>query len=120
LLRGPLSANTRLAIMAPISPISRKRSTPSHSDDDILDEPASKKVRLSPILPNTPPPEEPILVEKAGAPLFDDDPRRFLQRSLALALEHVGFDGASAEALESFTLDVEACQYYIFLPKAMF
>jgi hypothetical protein len=35
-------------------------------------------------------------------------------------LEHVGFDGASAEALESFTQDVEACQYYILLPKAIF
>lgn len=106
--------------MAPISPISRKRSTPSHSDDDISDEPASKKARLSPILPNTPPPEEPLLVQKAEAPLFDDDPRRFLQRSLALALEHVGFDGASAESLESFTFDVEACQYCNLLSKAMF
>lgn len=33
--------------------------------------------------------------------------RRTLQRSIALALEHVGFDGASEEAMESFTLMTE-------------
>lgn len=33
--------------------------------------------------------------------------RKTLQRSIALALEHVGFDGASEEAMESFTLMTE-------------
>lgn len=101
--------------MAPISPISRKRSTPSHSDDDISDEPSSKRARLSPILPNTPPPEEALSVKKTATPLFDDDPKQLLLRSLALALEHVGFDGASSEALESFSNEVESCQYYTLL-----
>lgn len=33
--------------------------------------------------------------------------RKSLQRSIALALEHVGFDGASEEAMESFTIMTE-------------
>jgi len=95
--------------MAPISPVSRKRSTPSHSDDGISDASFSKRARLSPVLPNTPPPEESLPGKKATAPLFDDDPKRLQLRSLALVLEHVGFDGASPEALEAFSAEVESC-----------
>lgn len=36
--------------------------------------------------------------------------RAALQRSIGLALEQVGFDAASKEALESFTLMTETCQ----------
>ncbi|TVY68931.1 Transcription initiation factor TFIID subunit [Lachnellula suecica] len=93
--------------MAPISPISRKRSTPSHSDDDISDEPLAKRARFSPVLPNTPPPEEALPIKQAETHLFNDDPDRLLMRSLALVLEHVGFDGATPEALESFASEVE-------------
>lgn len=35
--------------------------------------------------------------------------RKALQRSIALALKHVGFDGASEEAMESFTQLAETC-----------
>jgi hypothetical protein len=33
-----------------------------------------------------------------------------LQRSIALALNHVGFDSAAPDALQSFALAVETCQ----------
>lgn len=36
--------------------------------------------------------------------------RAGLQRSIGLALQHVGFDCASQDALESFTLMTETCQ----------
>lgn len=36
--------------------------------------------------------------------------RAALQRSIGLALQHVGFDSASEEAMESFTLMTETCQ----------
>lgn len=36
--------------------------------------------------------------------------REGLQRSIALALDHVGFDTASEEAMESFTTMTETCQ----------
>ncbi len=42
-------------------------------------------------------------------PKFDDDPHRLLLRSIALALEHVGFEGASPEALEAFCAEAETC-----------
>ncbi|TVY38320.1 Transcription initiation factor TFIID subunit, partial [Lachnellula occidentalis] len=103
-----LTPNRSFATMAPISPVSRKRSTPSHSDDGISDEPSSKRARASPVLPNTPPPEESLPGKIAIAPLFDDDPKRLQLRSLALVLEHVGFDGASPEALEAFSMEVES------------
>lgn len=36
--------------------------------------------------------------------------REGLQRSIALALNHVGFEAASEEAIESFTAMTETCQ----------
>lgn len=43
--------------------------------------------------------------------LFNDDPRQLLRRSVTLALEHVGFTGASAEALEALYSEVDMCEY---------
>lgn len=37
--------------------------------------------------------------------------REGLQRSIALALDHVGFEAASEEAMESFTAMTETCQF---------
>lgn len=41
--------------------------------------------------------------------MFDDDPRQLLLRSIAIALQHVGFDGGTAEAMEGFVAEVETC-----------
>lgn len=96
--------------MAPISPISRKRSTPSDSGSP--DEPASKKRCVETILPHTPPPEEELRKTNViQTPMFNDDPRELLSRSVAIILEHVGFSGASEEALEALCAQVDACQY---------
>jgi hypothetical protein len=95
--------------MAPISPISRKRSTPSQSDDELADEHMSKKIRLEPTLPHTPPPETAREPETEKPPHYDDDPKLLLVRSIAIALKHVGFDGADPLALEAMCAEVEEC-----------
>ncbi|KAK6583140.1 hypothetical protein PZA11_004216 [Diplocarpon coronariae] len=95
--------------MAPISPISRKRSTTSQSDDDRPDEPTSKRRRVECDLPHTPPPEEENFSTNTQENLmFDDDPHKLMKRSVALALEHVGFSGATPEAMEAFCAEVDA------------
>lgn len=42
--------------------------------------------------------------------LFDDDPRRLLERSVALVLDHIGFDSASKEAMEALCCEVDTCK----------
>ena len=71
----------------------------------------SKRRRIEPTLPQTPPPEKPFNLNYTKGPLFDDDPRQLLLRSVALILQHVGFEGASKEALEALCGEVETCQY---------
>ncbi|KAL2071310.1 hypothetical protein VTL71DRAFT_12545 [Oculimacula yallundae] len=102
--------------MAPISPISKKRASPSQSDDGLAEEPTSKRRRVDVDMPETPPAELPEGYYKSKAekvPMFDDDPHQLLLRAVALALEHVGFTGASPEALEAFCgeVDVYAAQF---------
>jgi len=94
---------------AGMAPISRKRSTPSQSDDDVVDEPTSKRRCVEPALPQTPPPEEDLIASIGKTHLFDDEQRQFLLRSVALTLEHVGFSGAQEEALEALCAEVDAC-----------
>ncbi len=98
--------------MAPISPplsqpIPRKRSS-SGLDDDVVWEHSSKRQRIE--LPQTPPPEEVLKASVTTSTLFDDEPRQLLLRSVALALQHVGFASASPEALESLCAEVDECQ----------
>jgi len=110
--------------MAPISPDSLKRGSASQSSDDEAEEPMRKKIRLEEpqhneqpeesgqFLPQTPPPEEvfnPLPIHKT--PLFNDDPEQLLTRSIVLALQHVGFEGAQPEALAAMLSEVDACEY---------
>jgi transcription initiation factor TFIID subunit 8 len=95
--------------MVQLSPISRKRSTPTQSDDELVDEHRSKKIRLEPKLPHTPPPEKSQELETEKAPHYDDDPKLLLRRSIAIALRHVGFDGADPLALEAMCAEVDEC-----------
>jgi hypothetical protein len=44
-------------------------------------------------------------------PLFAEEPQYLLERSAALILNHVGFDGASKEALESICAQASACMF---------
>ena len=109
--------------MAPISPDSLKRGSASQSSDDESGEPVRKKIRLEEpshqaqseepdqFLPQTPPPEEafnPLPIHKM--PLFNDDPEQLLTRSIVLALQHVGFEGAQPDALAAMLSEVDACK----------
>lgn len=47
--------------------------------------------------------------ELSERPNADSMGRDGLRRSIALALEHVGFDAATPEALESFANNAETC-----------
>ncbi|OBT70461.1 hypothetical protein VE03_00010 [Pseudogymnoascus sp. 23342-1-I1] len=101
---------------APSLPPSRKRSSSSQTARRPSEEPAAKKLR-------TAEPEDAITVaaEPPGTswddlitavpytkPLFAEEPQYLLERSAALILNHVGFDGASKEALESICAQASA------------
>ncbi|KAI9055769.1 hypothetical protein LZ554_000710 [Drepanopeziza brunnea f. sp. 'monogermtubi'] len=94
--------------MAPITPVSRKRSTPSDSEDGHSDESSAKRRRVEVTMPHTPPPEENSQVNFHAAPMFSDDPHQLLTRSAALVLEHVGFSGAQKDAMEAFCAEIDA------------
>ncbi|KUJ18147.1 uncharacterized protein LY89DRAFT_717752 [Mollisia scopiformis] len=93
--------------MAPMEPSPRKRMSPDSDSGSNLDEPPSKRVRIEPTLPKTPPPEE-ISSDGAQKVLFPDDlPHELLRHSVGLVLNHVGFDSASPEALEALCSQAE-------------
>lgn len=54
--------------------------------------------------------EEPVYPDVDTTPSYDDDYALQIRRSIALALEHVGFSGATKEAMESFAGEVDACK----------
>ncbi|KAH8811854.1 transcription factor TFIID complex subunit 8 C-term-domain-containing protein [Xylogone sp. PMI_703] len=88
-----------------------KRSvSPSVDEDTVMEEPESKRPRIEAALPVTPPPEEDLRPEAVAIadPLFDGDPRKLLLRSIILALDYIGFDAATDEALESLCAEVDA------------
>lgn len=90
-----------------MSPKSRKRPSPSESDDDLEDETSSKRRRIALDLSPTPVAEQMSLPTPPVAELFDDKPQKLLSRAIALALEHVGFDGASREAMQAMCDEVD-------------
>ncbi|RKF74285.1 putative bromodomain associated protein [Golovinomyces cichoracearum] len=99
--------------ISPLSlPQSRKR-TSSESDYCGADEPLSKRIRLEPQSPksvfslNKPPKSENFPI------MFDDGPYKLLLRSVSIALQHVGFNSATPEAMEAFCQEVETCQYIL-------
>jgi transcription initiation factor TFIID subunit 8 len=93
-----------------MAPMSLKRSTPSQSDDDSIDEPEMKRRRFNESLPNTPPLEDNLSPIPNKRPMFDEDPHQLLLRSVALTFEHVGFTAATPESLEAMCAEAETCQ----------
>ncbi|KAE8452908.1 hypothetical protein EG329_013180 [Mollisiaceae sp. DMI_Dod_QoI] len=94
--------------MAPMDPLSqRKRATPSSDDGSSIEESPSKRIRVEPKLPNTPPAEDILEYGAQKVSFSDDDPHRLLLRSVGLALELVGFNAASQEALEAICSEVD-------------
>ena len=88
----------------------RKRASPF--DEEAL--PAGKRQRVGSIVPLSPVTGY-TSVKNASPndflPSLDEQARSELRRSIALALDLVGFDSASEEALESFTLMTESCRF---------
>lgn len=99
--------------------LSRKRSSAEQSQEGASPiEPNSKRRRVDePVKPRTPSPtpEPMVLAEAFTTPLYDDAPKYLLQRTCALALNHVGFDSATKEAMESFSAQIDTCEYLMFL-----
>lgn len=87
----------------------RKRSTLDESDGEPTAEPATKRRRIIKNGLQTPPAEDAIMAVVDPRPAFNDEPSHIVQRAIALVLEHVGFDSASKEALESFCGEVDSC-----------
>lgn len=95
----------------PADPSSRKRSSGHNVDGDHdMIEPAAKKRRMErPTQARTPSPTpEPLAqAEIVTTPSFDHEHTLLLHRSCALVLNHVGFEGATKEAMESFGAQVD-------------
>jgi len=97
--------------MASMSPVNSKRASPSQSQSDSgFDEPSSKRQRTDSISASTQTVEkhkESVKVSTQSR-MFDDDPHQLLLRSIAMALEYVGFEAASPDALEAFFAEVDS------------
>lgn len=96
--------------MAPISPISLKRKSASPSVEE--EERSSKKIRQASSTGQDA--QEDFTPNGAvNLDLFDEKPRQLLMRSVAITLEHVGFDAASPEAIEAICSQAEACRTHL-------
>ena len=97
--------------MAPISPLSMKRSTSPVRLGNV--DQANKRSKteegngtedgIMAYLPRT-------SCNGNDMDLYDKGPLQLLKRSVALALEHVGFDGASLIAIEAICSEADACR----------
>jgi len=89
---------------------SQKRTSPA---DESEESPIRKRQRTSSsqTIWKSPPPAPDVAARPAEVvPSIDEQARGGLQRSIALALQHVGFQGASKEALNSLTSMTETCK----------
>lgn len=77
-----------------------------------MEVPANKRRRIETDLPIRLLLDEETKENLSRVKTFEDDPRELLERSIALALQHVGFQAASKEAMESFCAQVDTCQYF--------
>lgn len=92
------------------APVTKKRSTPDDGNEEPASEPAAKKRRTGDYGLQTPPAEDIITAVLDTRPAFNDEASHLLRRATSLVLEHVGFDGATKEALESLCGEIDACQ----------
>lgn len=83
----------------------RKRPSPDSEDLPI----ASKRQRTNSTHTVSPIPDVERIARKSTLPNFNEQNRMGIRRGIVLALNHVGFDTATDEALESFTQMTETC-----------
>jgi hypothetical protein len=97
--------------------VSRKRSLDNMNDTEGSKGQEAKRRRIGESQRPTPSPtpEPMVMAEIVTTPVFNDAPKQLLLRSCALALDHIGFDGASKEAMESLWGEVDSCRIYEFL-----
>src|SRR3569833_639951 len=92
--------------------LSRKRISPPDEDDART----SKRLRTGSSLLGGPVVDGGLTEIQDAAPgeshipTIDEQARGELRRSIVLALQHVGFESASCDTLESFTMLVESCE----------
>lgn len=96
--------------MAPISPKSLKRKSTSPPAEE--EERSSKKIRQA-LGAGQDAQEESAPNGAVNIDLYDEKPRQLLMRSVAMVLEHVGFDAASPEAIEAICSQAEACRTHL-------
>ncbi len=87
----------------------KKRSTPDQNDEGPVAEPEAKRRCIEENRIQALPAEDIIMAIPDTRPAFNDEPSHLLRRATALVLEHVGFDGATKEALECFCSEAESC-----------
>lgn len=91
------------------SPASDEQPPPKRQRTDSSSAAIPAEIPVAPVAP----------VMNGGAVVLDEKPNEYhvnrtaLQRSISLALDHVGFDCASGDAMESFTLMTETCQSFV-------
>lgn len=85
----------------------KKRFTPDEGDEE---PPAAKRRRTEEYGLQTPPAEDVITAVLDSRPSFNDEPSHLIRRGVALVLKHVGFDGATKEALEGLCGEVDSCK----------
>jgi transcription initiation factor TFIID subunit 8 len=87
----------------------KKRPTPDEDNDEPASEPVAKRRRTEDYGLQTPPAEDIITAVLDTRSAFNDEPSCLLRRAASLVLEHVGFDGATKEALESLCGEIDSC-----------
>lgn len=103
---------------------SKKRSSVDIDAENDDDQPGPKKQKTSPspmsAIPDAPKDvimrdaspslDELITAKPYTGSMFDTEPMHLLERSIAIALERVGFDGATKQAMNSFKAQVDSCK----------
>jgi len=87
----------------------KRRSTLDDDNEEPIAESAAKRRRTEHYGLQTPPAEDIIQAVLDTRPVFNDEPSNLLRRATALVLEHVGFDSATKEAIESLCGEVDSC-----------
>jgi len=116
-LQNQFQTPSNAVVMAPLSPLSSKRSTSPVELNDIEhvgkrsrteESPGEDMERGSTKGSDVPHPKITYFGEDLD--IYNKDPQQLLRRSVALALDHVGFDGASKEAIEAVCAEADVCK----------
>ena len=98
----------RAALMAPMA-VSASQSLKRTSSVAEFDEPTAKKLNRGPVRHHKATWNHHRQARHAANVLNDEDVQSLLIRSISLALQAVGFEAATPEAIDSFRGNVEEC-----------